>query len=68
MKKILLPIDGTQRSLDAAEFIAENFNPNDVEVISVSVREDYYAFAMTQTNPQRIIDETMPILSRWKTY
>lgn len=61
MKKILLPIDGTQRSIDAAEFIAENFNPNDVEVISVSVREDYYAFAMTQTNPQRIIDETMPI-------
>ncbi len=61
MKKILLPIDGTQRSIDAAEFVAQNFKPDDVEVISVTVREDYYAFAMTQINPQKVIDETMPI-------
>ena len=61
MKKILLPIDGTQRSIEAAEFIADNFNPEDVEITTVTVREDYYAFAMTQTNAQRVIDETMPI-------
>lgn len=61
MKKVLLPIDGTMRSIDAAQFIAENFNPNDVEVIAVTVREDYYAFAMTQTDAQRVINETMPI-------
>ena len=61
MKKVLLPIDGTMRSIDAAEFIAENFNPNDVEVTAVTVREDYYAFAMTQTDAQRVINETMPI-------
>lgn len=61
MKKVLLPIDGTMRSIDAAQFIAENFNPNDVEVTAVTVREDYYAFAMTQTDAQRVINETMPI-------
>ena len=61
MKKILLPIDGTMRSIDAAEFIAENFSPDDVQVTVVTVREDYYAFAMTQTDAQRVINETMPI-------
>ena len=61
MKKVLLPIDGTMRSIDAAEFIAKNFNPDDVEVAIVTVREDYYAFAMTQTDAQRVINETMPI-------
>ncbi len=64
MKKILLPIDGTQRSIDAAEFTADNFNSDDTEIVMITVREDYYAYAMTQTNSKKVIDETMPVFEQ----
>lgn len=63
MKKILMPIDGTQRSMESAEFIAKNYDPGEVEIEAVTVREDYYAYAMTQVDRNKVVEETMPIFN-----
>ena len=60
MKKILLPIDGTMRSIDAAEFIAENFNPNDVqvtageEIVFFAKENDIDTIVMTKSSKRGI--------------
>ena len=64
MKKILMPIDGTQRSMESAEFIAKNYDPGEVEIEAVTVREDYYAYAMTQVDRNKVVTETMPIFDK----
>ena len=64
MKKILMPIDGTQRSMETAEFIAKNYKPDEVEIEAVTVREDYYAYAMTQVDRNKVVTETMPIFDK----
>lgn len=38
-KKILIPIDGTDRSLISLNYLKNNFKPEDVEVILMNVRE-----------------------------
>lgn len=38
-KKILVPIDGNDRSLISLNYLKNNFNPEDVEVILMNVRE-----------------------------
>lgn len=41
MKKILLPLDGTDRSLNTLEWVKRNFYKEDVELYLVSILEDY---------------------------
>lgn len=64
MKKILMPIDGTQRSMESAEFIAKNYSPEETEIVCATVREDYYAFSMSQIDKDRVVKETMPIFEK----
>lgn len=40
MKKILLPLDGTDRSLNTLEWVKRNFSKEDVELYLVSILED----------------------------
>ncbi|MCJ7854861.1 universal stress protein [Lachnospiraceae bacterium NSJ-143] len=61
MKKILLPIDGTRRSMESAEFITENYRPDEVDIEAITVREDSYAYAMSQIAAKRVERETMHI-------
>lgn len=41
MKKILLPLDGTDRSLNTITWIQKNFKKNDVELYLITVLEDF---------------------------
>lgn len=38
-KKVLIPIDGTEKSLIALNYLKNNFKPEDVEVTIINVRE-----------------------------
>ena len=38
-KKILIPIDGSEKSLIALNYLKNNFKPEDVEVTVINVRE-----------------------------
>ena len=38
-KKILMPIDGSEKSLIALNYLKNNFKPEDVEVTVINVRE-----------------------------
>lgn len=38
-KKILIPVDGSERSLIALQYLNNNFKPEDVEVVLLNVRE-----------------------------
>lgn len=40
MRKILLPIDGSERSMKAIEWVETQFSPNDVDITILIVRED----------------------------
>ncbi|WAW15414.1 universal stress protein [Peptostreptococcus equinus] len=39
MKKILVPIDGTERSMHSLDFIKEIYRPEDVEIEIINVKE-----------------------------
>ena len=41
MKKILLPIDGSRRSTQTVKWVQSRYNPQDVELALLFVREDY---------------------------
>lgn len=38
-KKILIPVDGSERSLISLQYLNNNFKPEDVEVVLLNVRE-----------------------------
>ena len=42
MKKILLPVDGTEASLRAAKYVSENYDPENCAVTAVIVSEDFF--------------------------
>ena len=62
MKKILLPVDGSERSLKAVEFIRKLYDPSEVEIALVTVEEDYESFIRTEFEPDKVTAESMPML------
>lgn len=40
MRKLLLAIDGSERSLNSIELVKSRYSPNDVEITLLIVRED----------------------------
>lgn len=64
MKKILLPVDGTPRSMKAAELVKKLYSADDCEVYVVTVREDYEAMLEKEYNMAKVNRESMPIINK----
>ena len=63
MKKILLTINGKNNTLQGAEYIAKNYNPNEVEIEALAITEDYFVYAMTEKDRKAIEKETLFLLN-----
>ena len=44
MKKILVPLDGSERSLHSVELVKELYHPDDIELTLMYVKEDAQLF------------------------
>lgn len=44
MKKILIPLDGSERSLSSIKLVKEYYNPNEIELTLMYVKEDAELF------------------------
>ncbi len=62
MKKLLLPIDGSARSMKAAEQVRLLYEKEDVEVILMTVRSDC-EFVNEETELDRIRKESLEIFT-----
>lgn len=64
-KKILIPIDGSERSLISLQYLNNNFKPKDVEIVLLNVREIVFINGMAVSEEvkdaeiigKRILDE-----------
>ncbi len=63
MKKILLPIDGSDRCMKSVELVRKLYDRKDVEIAIVTVKEDYESFIRTEFEPEKVTEESMPILN-----
>lgn len=64
MRKILLPIDGSEKSLRAIEWAEERYSPNDVEITILIVREDLNDIRSQDEYTQAKM-ESQPILQKY---
>lgn len=64
MKKVLLPVDGTPRSMKAAELVNKLYKADECEVYVVTVREDYEAMLEKDYNMAKVNRESMPIINK----
>jgi nucleotide-binding universal stress UspA family protein len=64
MKKVLLPVDGTPRSMKAAELVKKLYSADECEVYVVTVREDYEAMLEKDYNMAKVDRESMPIINK----
>ena len=61
MKNILVPLDGTERSLQSVQLVKELFDPKEVKITLLTVREDYKSpEALYET--EKVVKETLPML------
>jgi len=61
VKHILLPLDGTEKSLQSVRLVKELFDPKEVEITLLTVREDYKSpQALYETD--KVVKETLPLL------
>ncbi|KXL52141.1 universal stress protein family protein [Anaerotignum neopropionicum] len=63
MRKILLPIDGSERSMKAIEWVETQFSPNDVDITILIVREDLNDMRSMDEYEQAKL-ESQPILQK----
>lgn len=72
MRKLLLPIDGSQRSLKAIQWIKSRYSPNDVEITILIVREDldnirsHAEYDEAKLEAQPILQRNASLLSGFK--
>ncbi|WP_194189444.1 universal stress protein [Clostridium chrysemydis] len=52
-KKVLVPVDGSDRSLVSLEYVKDNFKPEDVEVTIMHVREIVFVNGMAVSEEVR---------------
>ena len=57
MKKILLPIDGSDRSMKSVDLVRTLYDPKEVEIAIVTVKEDYESFIRTEFEPKKVTEE-----------
>lgn len=69
-KKVLIPLDGSNRDLISINFLKENFNPEDTEVLLLNVGDIVYAhgivvshlISMEKENSDRTLQRAYEIL------
>ena len=64
MKKILLPIDGSDRCMKSVDLVRTLYDPKEVEIAIVTVKEDYESFIRTEFEPKKVTEENMPLLDK----
>jgi len=64
MKKILLPVDGSPRSMKAADLVRKLFKPEECEVYIVTVIDDEDAVIETNFSMAKVKLEAEPILEK----
>jgi nucleotide-binding universal stress UspA family protein len=62
MKRLLVPIDGSERSITSVEAIKSIFQPNQVKITLLTVREDFDSTSALILEGMK--KETMPILDK----
>ena len=63
MKKILLPVDGSERCMKSVDLVRKLYDPSEVEIAIVTVKEDYESFIRTEFEPEKVTEEAMPTLN-----
>ncbi len=63
MKKILLPVDGSERCMKSVDLVRKLYDPKEVEIAIVTVKEDYESFIRTEFEPEKVYEENMPMLN-----
>lgn len=63
MRKLLLPIDGSDRSLKAIDWVESRYSPNDVDITILIVREDLND-VRSQAEYEQAKMESQPILQK----
>ncbi len=72
-KKVLLPLDGSDRDLISINFLKENFNPKDTEVLLLNIGDIVYAhgivvshlISMDKENSERILQRACELLDEF---
>ena len=74
-KKILVPIDGTERSMHSLNFIKENYSPDKVELHIINVKELVFIDGISMSdeiktsekNGRELLDKARDVVSEFKT-
>ncbi|KGF13273.1 universal stress protein [Peptostreptococcus sp. MV1] len=74
-KKILVPIDGTERSMHSLNFIKENYSPEHVELHIINVKELVFIDGISMSdeiktsekNGRDLLDKARAMVSEFKT-
>nr|WP_297573659.1 universal stress protein [uncultured Peptostreptococcus sp.] len=74
-KKILVPIDGTERSMHSLNFIKENYSPEHVELHIINVKELVFIDGISMSdeiktsekNGRDLLDRARAMVSEFKT-
>lgn len=74
-KKILVPIDGTERSMHSLNFIKENYSPEKVELHIINVKELVFIDGISMSdeiktsekNGRELLDKARQLVSEYKT-
>ena len=61
MKKILLPVDGSERSEQSVKWVLSRYKPEDYELILMIVREDYDEIRCIERR-EEVKEETLAII------
>jgi len=64
MRKILLPVDGSPRSMKSAQLVKTLYKPEDCEIYVITVRDDYEALVEMEFNIAKAEREAMPIVNK----
>ena len=66
-KKILVPIDGTERSMHSLNFIKENYSPDKVELHIINVKELVFIDGISMSDEIKTSDKARDVVSEFKT-
>lgn len=72
-KKVLIPLDGSNRDLISINYLKENFNPEDTEVLLLNVGDIVYAHGIVvshlitieKDNAQVMLDRAKKLLNKF---